>query len=58
MSCQLHKIIYKRAYQPGEPVAFGTARGYCVLEDARFVRHHAVFTAPPPPESVDPTMPF
>jgi hypothetical protein len=28
------------------------------VANAGFVRRNAIFTAPPPPEPIDPTMPF
>ncbi|MFL5628025.1 MAG: hypothetical protein ACJ788_20800 [Ktedonobacteraceae bacterium] len=58
VSCALSRIIFKRSYDAGEEIARGVISGYCILQDTNFVRRTAVFTAPPQPEPIDPTMPF
>jgi hypothetical protein len=58
VACVVNSVVFKRSYTPGEKVARGIVGGYCILADAGFARRAAVFTALPPPEPIDPTMPF
>jgi hypothetical protein len=58
VSCVFTRIIFRRRYGAGEEVARGIVGGYCIWQDTGFAQLHAVFTAPPLPEPVDPTMPF
>jgi hypothetical protein len=58
VACVVNAVIFKESYEAGEEIARGVAGGYCVMSEVGFVRRRAIFTAPPPPEPVDPTVPF
>jgi hypothetical protein len=58
VACVVKSLIIKQGYEAGEEVGTGIVGGYCIMQDAGFVQQTAVFTAPPPPEPIDSTMPF
>jgi hypothetical protein len=58
VACVVNSLIFKGSYEVGEEVGTGIVGGYCIMQDAGFVQQPAVFTASPPPEPINPTMPF